>query len=88
MLWGIAFDLMDIPLKLVAPGDVRGPLDPWPSRRSGATYLFGTALITALTLPVRHVWAGAPRGWQTYVIAIAIISFALTTIAARGVRER
>lgn len=89
LLWGIAFDLMDIPLNSLLPvmsGDpsTRGRL----ASIKGATYLFGTALITALTLPVVDTLGGGTAGWQTYVIAIAIISFALTTIAARGVRER
>jgi len=89
LLWGIAFDFMDIPLNSLLPvmsGDpsTRGRL----ASIKGATYLFGTALITAITLPVVDALGGGAAGWQTYVIAIAIISFALTALAARGVRER
>ncbi|WP_420749824.1 MFS transporter [Rhodococcus sp. O3] len=89
LLWGIAFDFMDIPLNSLLPvmsGDpsTRGRL----ASIKGATYLFGTALITAVTLPVVDALGGGAAGWQTYVIAIAIISFVLTALAARGVRER
>ncbi|MFI6540052.1 MFS transporter [Nonomuraea sp. NPDC050547] len=84
LLWGFAFDLMDIPLNSLIPAMATHPGD----RRqlSGIkafSYLFGGAVVTAAALPL------ADRiGWPAFVIGLAVVSLLLTSLAATRVRER
>ncbi|MEV0588855.1 glycoside-pentoside-hexuronide (GPH):cation symporter [Nonomuraea sp. NPDC050310] len=84
LLWGFAFDLMDIPLNSLIPAMATDPRD----RRvlSGLkafSYLFGGALLTAAALPL------ADRvGWPVFIVGVAVLSLVLTVFAATRVRER
>ncbi|MFI6500227.1 MFS transporter [Nonomuraea typhae] len=84
LLWGCAFDLMDIPLNSLIPAMATDPAD----RRqlSGIkafAYLFGGAVLTAVALPL------ADRlGWPAFVIGVAAVSLLFTALAAAKVRER
>ncbi|MET7333548.1 glycoside-pentoside-hexuronide (GPH):cation symporter [Nonomuraea sp. NPDC005650] len=84
LLWGFAFDLMDIPLNSLIPAMATDPAD----RRqlSGIkafAYLFGGALVTAAALPLADA-----VGWPAFVTGLAVVSVALTATAAARVRER
>lgn len=84
LLWGFAFDLMDIPLNALIPAMTADPAN----RRqlSGIkafSYLFGGAVVTAVALPlVDRV------GWPAFIMGLAVVSLLLTTVAAANVRER
>lgn len=89
LVWGIAFDLMDIPLNALLPAmssstRTRGQL----AAIKGATYLLGTLLIIGVSLPLVSLLGGGALGWQVYVVIIAVVSFALTAIGALLTRER
>ncbi|MCW2876533.1 MAG: transporter [Sphaerisporangium sp.] len=84
LVWGFAFDLMDIPLNSLIPAMTADPGD----RRqlSGIKafgYLFGGAMVTAVTLPIVD-----RTGWPVFVCGLAVLSVLLTATAASRVRER
>ncbi|MFJ3196701.1 MFS transporter [Streptomyces griseoviridis] len=89
LLWGVAFPMMDIPLNALLPAITA---DPRARGRlagiKGFTYLFGTMLVTAITLPIVDLFPSQRLGWQIYVGGLAVLSACLTALAARGVRER
>lgn len=89
LVWGLAFDAMDIPLNSLLPAmtanaRARGQL----AGIKGVTYLVGTAVVTAVALPLVGLFGGGAPGWQATILVIAAVSLTLTAIASRGVRER
>lgn len=89
LVWGIAFDLMDIPLNALLPA-----MTPSPRGRGqlaaikGATYLMGTLLIIGISLPLVGLLGGGALGWQTYAVIVAVVSVALTLTGVLLTRER
>ena len=89
LVWGIAFDLMDIPLNALLPA-----MTPSPRARGqlaaikGATYLIGTLLIIGISLPLVGLLGGGALGWQSYAVIVAVVSVALTLTGAALTRER
>ncbi|MFC4137235.1 MULTISPECIES: MFS transporter [unclassified Microbacterium] len=89
LIWGLAFDLMDIPLNALLPAmsgspRARGQL----AAIKGATYLGGTVVVIAVTLPVVTLLGGGALAWQVYAVIVALVSFTLTATGALLVRER
>ncbi|MBW1638072.1 MFS transporter [Microbacterium resistens] len=89
LVWGIAFDLMDIPLNALLPTmsaspRTRGRL----AAIKGATYLLGTVLVIGVSLPLVSLLGGGAAGWQVYAVVVAVVSFALTATGALLTRER
>ncbi|MEU7003223.1 glycoside-pentoside-hexuronide (GPH):cation symporter [Nonomuraea sp. NPDC046570] len=89
LLWGVVFDLMQIPMTSLLPSlsddpKTRGQL----AGISGFTGLLAAAIITGLTLPLVDALGGGTRGWISYATLIAVVGFVLVAIMAFGVRER
>lgn len=89
LIWGLAFDFMDIPLNALLPSmsgspRSRGQL----AAIKGSTYLIGTLVVIGVSLPLVGLLGGGALGWQIYVVIVAVVSFALTATGALLVRER
>ncbi|GGM52570.1 MFS transporter [Microbacterium saperdae] len=89
LIWGLAFDLMDIPLNALLPAMSASPRSRGQlAAIKGTTYLIGTLVVIGVSLPVVALLGGGALGWQVYVVIIAVVSFALTATGALLVRER
>ena len=89
LIWGLAFDLMDIPLNALLPSMSASPRSRGQlAAIKGTTYLIGTLVVIGVSLPVVALLGGGALGWQVYVVIIAVVSFALTATGALLVRER
>nr|WP_055503391.1 glycoside-pentoside-hexuronide (GPH):cation symporter [Nonomuraea pusilla] len=84
LLWGFAFDLMDIPLNALIPVVAVHEHDRRQlSALKASAYLLGGALVTAVALPLADL-----LGWQAFAVSVALVSLLLTAVAAATVRER
>lgn len=89
LIWGLAFDFMDIPLNALLPSMSSSPRSRGQlAAIKGTTYLVGTLVVIGVSLPVVALLGGNALGWQVYVVIVAVVSFTLTTIGALLVRER
>lgn len=89
LLWGLAFDLMDVPLNALLPAMTDVPRDR--ARLAGIkglTYLFGAGAVTAAVLPAVDALGGGTAGWASFAVLVAAGSALLMAVAAAGVRER
>ncbi|MGM1016190.1 MAG: MFS transporter [Actinomycetota bacterium] len=89
LIWGLAFDFMDIPLNALLPAMSASPRSRGRlAAIKGTTYLIGSLVVIGVSLPLVTLLGGGELGWQTYIVIVAVVSFALTATGAFLVRER
>ncbi|CAH0226605.1 Melibiose carrier protein [Microbacterium oxydans] len=89
LIWGLAFDFMDIPLNALLPSMSASPRSRGQlAAIKGTTYLIGTLVVIGVSLPLVALLGGGVLGWQTYVVIVAVVSFVLTATGALLIRER
>ncbi len=89
ILFGITFDLMDIPLNSLIPvmsetEKERNSL----SLTKSLGYMTGTILFTLFTIPFISSFPSAREGYHIWIIIVCIFVFGFSSIGALGVKEK
>ena len=89
ILFGITFDLMDIPLNSLIPvmsetEKERNSL----SLIKSLGYMSGTIVFTLLTIPFISSFPSAREGYHVWIIIVCIFVFGFSSIGALGVKEK
>ena len=89
ILFGITFDLMDVPLNSLIPvmsetESERNTL----SLTKSLGYMTGSILFTLLTIPIISSFPTAREGYHFWIIVVCIFVFGFSSIGALGVKEK
>ena len=89
VLFGITFDLMDVPLNSLIPvmsetEKERNTL----SLTKSLGYMSGSIIFTVLTIPFISRFPTAREGYHVWIIVVCIFVFGFSSIGALGVKEK
>lgn len=89
ILFGITFDLMDVPLNSLIPvmsetESERNTL----SLTKSLGYMTGSILFTLLTIPIISSFPTAREGYHFWIIVVCIFVFVFSSIGALGIKEK
>ena len=89
ILFGITFDLMDVPLNSLIP--VMSETEKERNNLSlikSLGYMTGTILFTVLTIPFISSFPSLQQGYHVWIIVVCIFVFVFSSIGALGVKEK